>query len=56
MARRPRTEIPIKGDQSDPRGMTALAQRFLEWMKVRNYSEQTVRNGRLYLGYFIAWC
>ena len=42
----------IKGDKSDPNGMATLAER----LEVRNYSDQTVRNRRLYLGYFIAWC
>jgi integrase/recombinase XerD len=53
---RGKTPISIKGDKSDPRGMAALAERFLEWMEMRNYSDQTVRNRRLYLGYFIVWC
>ena len=29
---------------------------FLEWMQVRNYSERTVHNARICVGYFIAWC
>ncbi len=48
--------IPVTGDHGDPAGMPALAEQFLEWMEVRNYSERTVRNRRLYLGYFIQWC
>ncbi|MDJ0766609.1 MAG: site-specific tyrosine recombinase XerC [Myxococcota bacterium] len=50
------SHIPVKGDHRDPRSMGALAERFLEWLEVRNYSEQTVRNRRVYLGYFIEWC
>ncbi len=29
---------------------------YIEWMQVRNYSERTVRNHRICLGYFFDWC
>ncbi len=51
-----RGRIAVKGGHGDPHGMAALAEAYLEWMNVRNYSAQTVRNRRLYLGYFFAWC
>ena len=40
----------------DPQGLFAWMQRYLEWLRVQNYSERTVENRELYLGYFIAWC
>ena len=46
----------VVGDPSDPRGMAVMLSRFLEWMRVQNYSERTVGNRQLYLGYFIEWC
>ena len=44
------------GDLSDPRGFAALLSHYLEWMRVQNYSDRTVGNRELYLGYFIGWC
>lgn len=46
----------IVGDPSDPEGLAAYMQRFLEWMRITNYSERTVEGRELYLNYFIAWC
>jgi len=46
---------PPVGDPSDPQGMTAWMTRYLEWMRVQNYSERTVENREVYLGFFIAW-
>lgn len=40
----------------DSHGLHAWMQRYLEWLRVQNYSERTVENRQLYLGYFIAWC
>ena len=40
----------------DPHGLHAWMQRYLEWLRVQNYSERTVENRELYLGYFLAWC
>jgi integrase/recombinase XerD len=53
---RPKKTKPIIGDSSDPRGMVVKMEEHLEWMQIRNYSKETVRNRRVYLGYFIAWC
>jgi integrase/recombinase XerD len=33
-----------------------MAEKYLEWMAIKNYSERTIRNGRVHLGYFFAWC
>ena len=46
---------PVIGDPSDPRGMAVKLAEFLEWMRVKNYSDRTVGNRELYLGYFIQW-
>jgi len=40
----------------DSQGLFAWMTRYLEWLRVQNYSERTVENRQLYLGYFIAWC
>ena len=40
----------------DPDGLTMMAEQFFEWMQVTNYSPATIKNRRVYLGYFIAWC
>ena len=33
-----------------------LAGLFIEWMTIKNYSKQSIRNRRMYLAYFINWC
>ena len=40
----------------DPTGLSGMAEKFFEWMRITNYSEQTVKNRGTYLGYFITWC
>jgi len=56
--------MPRKGDKQppkqvgnlgDPQGMAVFNEKFLEWMRVKNYSERTVENRQLYLNYFIQW-
>ena len=56
--------MPRKGDKQppkqvgnlgDPQGMAVFMEKFLEWMRVTNYSEKTVENRYLYLCYFIVW-
>ncbi len=44
------------GDPNDAEDMYAWMVRYLEAMRVRNYSERTVENREMYLGFFIAWC
>jgi integrase/recombinase XerD len=46
----------VIGNPEDPRGMAVKLSEFLNWLRVRNYSERTVGNRELYLGYFIQWC
>jgi integrase/recombinase XerD len=48
-------KAPPEGAE-DSQGLHAWMQRYLEWLRVKNYSERTVENRHLYLGYFIAWC
>ena len=38
----------------DPQGMTALLEKFLDWLKIRNYAERTVAIRRTCVGYFTA--
>ena len=40
----------------DSQSLAALAEKYFEWMAVRNYSEQTVKDKRTHLGYFFDWC
>ena len=39
-----------------PESLPGMALKYLEWMAVRNYSEQTIKARRMYLGYFFQWC
>ena len=43
------------GNPNDPHGMNILMHRYLEWLRVKNYSDRTVENRLLYLCYFIRW-
>ena len=45
-----------EGDPSDPRGFKVMHDSFVSWMRATNYSEKTVENRMLYLGYFFTWC
>lgn len=44
------------GDPSDPQGFGSLCPAFLEWMRIKNYSEQTIANRQHYLGALVSWC
>ncbi len=50
------TPLPPIGDPSDPDNLYAYMLRFLEWLRVKNYSDRTVENREVYLRYFIEWC
>jgi len=50
--RGPRKQV---GNPGDPQGMAVMMDKFIEWMRVTNYSERTVENRLLYLSYFIEW-
>jgi len=30
--------------------------RYLEWLRIHNYAEPTVKNREFYLGFFVHWC
>lgn len=47
---------PVVGDPHDLEGMYAWMKRYLEALRVKNYSERTVENREGYLSFFIAWC
>ncbi len=46
----------ISGNPADPRGMAALVAQFVEYLRVRNYSERTVDQRRKCLNWFTEWC
>ncbi len=51
-----RTPLPPVGDPTDPNSLYTYLLRFLEWMRVRNYSDKTTESREVYLRYFIEWC
>ena len=55
MAKRNRKTPEMIGDFNDPHGMGVLLAHFLEWMRVKNYSEETVINRHCTLNRFIIW-
>jgi integrase/recombinase XerD len=57
MARKGRRKpAPVVGDPTDPRGMAAMRDRYLEHIAVRNFSPRTIEGRTVYLNYFIKWC
>jgi len=54
--RRPKKAKVLPAGARDPEGMYAWMQRYLEALRVKNYSERTVENRESYLGFFIVWC
>jgi integrase/recombinase XerD len=50
-----KARVPI-GDPSDAQGFAALLAAYLDWLRVRNYSEATVHNRDHYIGEFAKWC
>ena len=60
-ARKPRTTQrstakQALAEQHGPQSLAAFVLRYLEWLRVHNYSPLTVESRELYLGYFVAWC
>lgn len=53
--RRRKPKVPL-GDPNDPHGFGVWATRYIEWLRVRGFSERTAGNQESYLGVFIAWC
>ena len=50
--RKRKVEFP----RQDQASLSGKALVFLEWMAVKNYSKQSIRNRKLYLCYFVRWC
>jgi integrase/recombinase XerD len=48
-------EPAVIGNPADPQGMTQYMYQYLEWMRMKNYSERTVENREFYIGFFIDW-
>jgi integrase/recombinase XerD len=46
----------VVGDPTDPRGMAAMRDRYLEHIAVRNFSPRTIEARIVYLNAFIRWC
>jgi integrase/recombinase XerD len=44
------------GNPHDPQGFARTSEAFFTWMRVKNYSEATIKNRETYLGYFVTWC
>lgn len=47
------TQLAGHGDKAS---MATWAQRYLEWLLVKNFSLRTVENRESYLAFFISWC
>lgn len=43
------------GNPDDPHGMLVLMHKYLEYLAVHNYSENTIENRHFYIGFFIRW-
>jgi integrase/recombinase XerD len=44
------------GDPHDPEGFGVWVARYLEWLRMRNYSPRTATNVESSLGLFVEWC
>jgi integrase/recombinase XerD len=51
-----RKQKPVVGDPTDPDGFSVWLRRYLEALRVKNYSPRTVENRDVYLRFFIEWC
>jgi integrase/recombinase XerD len=45
----------VVGDPNDPDGMGVWMKRYLDHLRVKNYSERTIENRECYLGFFVVW-
>jgi len=52
------SKVGILRDQAlqEPDGLAGMAKKYLEWMEVTHYSDQTVRTRSTHLGHFVSWC
>jgi integrase/recombinase XerD len=48
--------VRVAGDPATVGGFRGYLAEFLEWMAARHFSEHTLKNRRIELGYFIDWC
>ena len=55
MSRRKRAPAPACAPLDDPRGFPAAIAAYLEWMRIKNYSETTVAAREKLLGYLVDW-
>jgi integrase/recombinase XerD len=55
MPRRKLNVPELVGDPNDPQGMAVLLARYLEWLRTKNYSENTVLGFHGMLARFIVW-
>src|SRR5690606_19390925 len=46
----------VIGDPTDPDGFSVWLRRYLDALRVKNYSERTIENRDVYLRFFIEWC
>jgi integrase/recombinase XerD len=53
---RRRKKRPVIEASEDPGALVSLAVEYLDWLRVRNYSETTLEAKGRYLRYFAAWC
>jgi integrase/recombinase XerD len=56
MAKRAGKTTGPLGNPDDPRGLVAMLQQFLESLRIKNFSEQTVAHRDFYGKVFIHWC
>ena len=52
----PRKKTPKIPPSGDPESLGAWMLRYLEWLRIRNYSEATLRHRESHLGDFLVWC
>ena len=48
--------LRVAGDPETQGGFRAYLVEFLDWMAARRFSEHTIKNRRIEMGYFIDWC
>jgi integrase/recombinase XerD len=49
------SDVFLVGNPADPQGLTQMLIQYLEWMRIRNYSDFTVTTQASYLSTFIDW-
>lgn len=54
--RKPGSHRPTRRTADDDQGLLRWAQRYLVWMRVKNYSPRTIESADEALGRFLEWC